>query len=153
MAQTPLELLTVIAAPALITNASSVLILSTSNRFARAVDRSRALAVQVGRDEIDPFVRSTTATLYALARRRTRFVARALMAFYVAVGSFAFGTFSGLLAIAIEHLGAEAAGPYLNAVSLSAVTIGTLAITTGAFLLLLESRMTLRGLTIEAAQH
>ena len=40
----PYAVLTLIAAPAILTNASSVLALSTSNRFARAVDRQRQLS-------------------------------------------------------------------------------------------------------------
>jgi len=39
----PFAILTFIAAPALLTNASSLLALGTSNRFARNVDRARAL--------------------------------------------------------------------------------------------------------------
>ena len=44
--QDAFQVLTFIAAPALLTNASSVLVLSTSNRFARAIDRVRYLAEQ-----------------------------------------------------------------------------------------------------------
>src|SRR5882672_7907964 len=40
----PFAVLSFIVAPAVLTNASSVLILSTSNRLARAVDRTRALS-------------------------------------------------------------------------------------------------------------
>ena len=39
----PFAILTFIAAPAVLTNASSVLALGTSNRFARAIDRTRAM--------------------------------------------------------------------------------------------------------------
>lgn len=40
----PFQILTLIVAPAVLTNSSAVLSLSTSNRFARAVDRSLARA-------------------------------------------------------------------------------------------------------------
>ena len=40
----PFAALTFIAAPALLTNASSLLLMGTTNRLARAVDRVRALA-------------------------------------------------------------------------------------------------------------
>src|SRR3954468_11632326 len=39
----PFAILTFIAAPAILTNASSVLALGTSNRFARTIDRMRAM--------------------------------------------------------------------------------------------------------------
>lgn len=43
----PFAALSLIVAPAILTNASSVLAMSTSNRLARAVDRARELARQL----------------------------------------------------------------------------------------------------------
>lgn len=40
----PLGILTFIVAPAILTNASSVMALGTANRFARAIDRARELS-------------------------------------------------------------------------------------------------------------
>jgi hypothetical protein len=44
----PLNALTFIVAPAILTNASSVMTMGISNRFARAVDRVRMLTALVG---------------------------------------------------------------------------------------------------------
>jgi branched-subunit amino acid transport protein len=44
LANSPFAVLTAIVAPAILTNASSVLALGTSNRFARVVDRTRVVA-------------------------------------------------------------------------------------------------------------
>ena len=49
LATNPFGILTFIVAPAILTNASSVMALGTSNRFARAIDRARALSSQVER--------------------------------------------------------------------------------------------------------
>src|ERR1700760_1596577 len=95
--QNAFELLTVIAAPALITNASSVLVLSTSNRFARAVDRSRPLRAELAGSDHDERSLFLHSPLHHFIRRRTLILVRALTSFYVAVGSFAFGTFTGLV--------------------------------------------------------
>ena len=43
----PFAALSLIVAPAVLTNASSILVLSTSNRLARAIDRARHLATQL----------------------------------------------------------------------------------------------------------
>jgi len=43
----PFAVLSLIVAPAVLTNASSVLAMSTSNRLARAVDRARELSKQL----------------------------------------------------------------------------------------------------------
>jgi hypothetical protein len=48
----PFTSLTLIAAPAVLTNASSVLALGTSNRFARAIDRARALAAILEKETV-----------------------------------------------------------------------------------------------------
>ncbi len=49
MAPNPFAALSLIAAPAVLTNASSLLILSTSNRLARAVDRARQMTTELER--------------------------------------------------------------------------------------------------------
>lgn len=153
MAQTPLELLTVIAAPALITNASSVLVLSTSNRFARAVDRSRAMAVELAKGGTDQPSRISLLRSHQIAKRRTLILVRAMATFYLAVGSFASGTFTGLIGAAVEHFGFERVAPYFTAAALGLVAVGTLSIATGAVMLVMESQLALRGLAEEASAH
>ena len=131
------QLLTFIAAPALLTNASSVLILSTSNRFARAVDRARMLAgdpASAGPGDIER------------ATRRALTLNRALTAFYIAVSSFAIGTFSELLGGGIASLGKAEIAPVITGFGLFVATIGTVAIATGAAFLVAETWDAYRGL-------
>jgi hypothetical protein len=136
------QLLTFIAAPALLTNASSVLILSTSNRFARAVDRARMLAARdagtVEADDIDRVI------------RRALTLNRALTAFYVAVSSFAVGTFSELLGGGIASLGKTEIAPAITQFGLLVATIGTIAIATGAAFWVVETWDAFSGLRGEA---
>src|SRR5438045_9696699 len=47
VAGNPFAVLTAVVAPAILTNASSVLALGTSNRLARVVDRTRIVAAQL----------------------------------------------------------------------------------------------------------
>jgi branched-subunit amino acid transport protein len=85
----PFAVLTAIVAPAILTNASSVLALGTSNRLGRVVDRTRVVysdlaATAAGsREHID-----WTAQLAAL-RARAQMLLRALRLFYAALGLFA----------------------------------------------------------------
>jgi hypothetical protein len=80
--------LTLIAAPAVLTNASSVLALNTANRFGRVVDRSRQLAMDIEKmGKTDPE--------YALRRRqltrlryRAQYLMRAQSFLYFAIGLF-----------------------------------------------------------------
>ena len=49
--ENPFAMLTAIVAPAILTNASSVLSLGTSNRLARVVDRTRQIAAELAKLE------------------------------------------------------------------------------------------------------
>lgn len=138
------QLLTFIAAPALLTNASSLLILSTSNRFARAVDRARSLAERLpdGLNEAD----------LARAMRRALTLNRALTAFYVAVSAFSVGTFGELLGGGIASLSKTEIAPVITELGLGVAAIGTAAIALGAAFLVMETWDAYRGLRSEARE-
>ena len=51
VAADPFSILTVVVAPAVLTNASSVLALGTNNRLARVADRSHAVTAQLAKLE------------------------------------------------------------------------------------------------------
>ncbi|HEY0615180.1 MAG TPA: DUF2721 domain-containing protein [Candidatus Elarobacter sp.] len=140
--QNAFSLLTFIAAPALLTNASSVLVLSTSNRFARAVDRARVLEAKGPAPEHER----------ALVRvvRRALALNRALTSFYVAVASFAIGTFSELLGGGIAAISRGEIAPVITMIGLLVATVGTFAIAIGAGFLVGETWDAYNGLREEA---
>ena len=94
----PLAALSLIAAPAVLTNASSVLIMSTSNRLARAVDRARSMTADLER-ATQAGIAPAPGELMELAstERRTLMLLHALRAFYVALGGFAASAFLSLI--------------------------------------------------------
>jgi energy-converting hydrogenase Eha subunit E len=139
--QNAFQLLTFIAAPALLTNASTVLVLSTSNRFARAVDRARNLEESYVPDRAQALARVT---------RRALALNRALTAFYVAIASFATGTFSELLGGGVAAIVRGEIAPVITMVGLFVATIGTIAIATGAAFLVAETWDAYSGLREEA---
>jgi hypothetical protein len=142
--QNAFQLLTFIAAPALLTNASTVLVLSTSNRFARAVDRARKL-------EDSPAEPDRAQALMRVTRRALA-LNRALTSFYVAVASFAIGTFSELLGGGVATMVRGEIAPVITMVGLFVATIGTAAIATGAAFLVAETWDAYRGLREEARE-
>ena len=86
ISENPFAVLTLVAAPALLTNATSVLALSTINRILRSGDRMRALAGQL---ESGGNSREKHAFLLAQVERVERqsvLLLRALHAVYVALG-------------------------------------------------------------------
>src|SRR5437660_12733729 len=94
----PFSVLTFIVAPAILTNASSVMTMGTSTRFARAIDRVRALSSQVENqqtaegEEADLRMRQLRA-----AEKRTLMLLHAMSAFYTSVGAFAAASLISLL--------------------------------------------------------
>src|SRR5205814_8921112 len=94
----PFGILTFIVAPAILTNASSVMALGTSNRFARAIDRARSLSAELeGKvPETDPEAARTMRRI-GFTEVRARLLVRALTAFYLSVGSFCAAALIALL--------------------------------------------------------
>src|SRR5690606_27097278 len=83
----PFAVLSFIVAPAILTNASSLLAMSTSNRLARAVDRERELTKQL-EGSGDPGAAETDRRLRQLssAEQRALMLIQALRSFYEALG-------------------------------------------------------------------
>src|SRR5688572_1296747 len=94
----PFAVLSLIAAPAILTNASSVLAMSTSNRLARAVDRARDLTRQLeaAEDLTTPTAQRQLRDL-AAAEDRSLLLVRALRSAYVALSGFATAALVSLL--------------------------------------------------------
>ena len=89
IAENPFAVLTAIVAPAILTNASSVLALGTSNRLARVVDRTRVVAAELDKFELEsPEYQMWAAQLEPLGVR-TQLLVKALRLFYAGLGLFA----------------------------------------------------------------
>ena len=92
-ADNPFVVFTVIAAPAVMTNAAAIMSLTTSNRLARAVDRSRALVAELKKAEGESAEeRSLHLREVEVARQRAELLIQALAAFQVAFAAFATAT-------------------------------------------------------------
>jgi hypothetical protein len=139
--QNPLQSLTFIAAPALLTNACSLLVLSTSNRFARAVDRTRLLAKTQNEDQGKSLRR---------AERRALILVRALTGFYTGVGAFACSTFMGLFGSALQTIGQARGLTFFTEAALALAVIGVMSIAIAATFLVRETWIAYNGLIIEA---
>ncbi len=156
LGSSPFAVLTFIAAPAILTNASCVLTLSTSNRFARAIDRTRTLAglLQSHQQEnvrepwLSENVRLEVKQLH-LAERRVLLLVRALTAFYWSMGSFALGALTSLLGASLNVSGYQGGTQVVLFLAFAAGVSGVGGLVIGASLLVLETRVTLRLLREE----
>jgi len=151
LAANPFTVMTLIAGPAVLTNASSVLALGTSNHFARAIDRARALSTQLEAEtsEADPLTPMRVRQLYRLEARALHLL-HALRAFYLALGSFAAASLISLIGASLAT--SEHHIIFRVSLGLAVVTgiVGVGGLVFGCSLLVEETRLAMRNITEEA---
>ncbi len=151
-AANPFTALSLIAAPAVLTNACSVLVMSTSNRLARTIDRARELTRQLEAKHAAPDAGSVPSedaqdalALRELqyAEKRALMLVRALQRFYFALSGFAGSAFLSILgAVIVTSLPSAVA----KAFEVIAVLVGVgavAAVVSGGLLLVHETRIAL----------
>ncbi len=150
LTDSPFAALTFIAAPALLTNAASVLLLGTSNRLARAVDRVRIVAERLDHHASPGSVTDREVGDLERAERRVRVIVSALTAFYLAVAAFAFSTMVALLGASFLSPGETALLPVVVRTTIASAVVGVASIVFGSLSLVFESRLTFALLHAEA---
>jgi uncharacterized protein DUF2721 len=150
--RTALGALSFIVAPAVLTNASSILVLSTSNRLARAVDRMRVVSAHL---EQSPGARDGTTALRMKeldsSERRALMLLNALRCFYASLGSFAISAITSLLGATLADGGFARLSAALELVALGAGVVAVTGLVLGCVLLLRETRIAVRTVSEEAA--
>ncbi len=146
LSDNPFAVLSFIAAPAILTNASTLLTLSTSNRLARASDRARAAAAEVLAAPTSDQATRRCRTDFQMATRRAQLLVAALRQFYFAAGAFAaaacvalLGAFAGYFNVPFLPL----AGQILT---IGAAIAGVASLVRGSLTLLAETRLALETL-------
>ena len=146
----PFAVLTAIVAPAILTNASSVLALGTSNRLGRVVDRTRVVYGDLAASQACSKEHQAWSEQLGALRIRADMLLRALRLFYAALGLFA--------ASALVSVGGSIAAFYGQrllfeisaglAVLTGASAVAGLAI--GCWLMVHETRLAVQSLAAEA---
>jgi len=151
LSDNPFASLSLIAAPAVLTNASSVLALGTSNRFARAIDRARALSTLLEKEEVNANP-MTIMRVHQLNRieRRSLILLYALQLFYLALGSFAASALVSLLGACLASSTHHIIFRVTLAIAGVTGTIGVGSIVIGCILLVGETRMAVKNVHEEA---
>ena len=147
----PFAVLTAIVAPAILTNASSVLALGTASRLGRVVDRTRIVARDLAGYTPDSSEhRAWMAQLQAL-RTRSQMLVRALSLFYAALGLFASSAFISLGGSIAAFYGQRI--PFLVAAALAILTGGAAVagLSFGCALMARETQLAVKTLADEAA--
>ena len=145
MDSNPCAVLSLIVAPAILTNATSLLIMSTGNRLARAVDRARELSKQL--EETQKFDSEDSVRRLGeldATEQRTLLLLNSLRSFYVALGAFASSAFVSLIGAVFAP--AQLA-IFVVPMELAAIVAGLVAVASmvhGTVLLLRETRIAVR---------
>jgi hypothetical protein len=140
------HVLTAMVTPAVLISACGMLVMSTSNRLARIVDRVRQLSHEMERlaggprDEETELRWNACEAQLDLQVRRGRLIQRALTSFYVALGTFVATT---------AALGLAALSPAWTGVPPLLGILGTLVLLYGSVILIRETTLALRSIDVE----
>jgi hypothetical protein len=146
----PFAILTFISAPAVLTNASCVLLFGTGNRYGRAIDRMHELSDIVERgtnlqeDELRLRIRQLEA-----GETRTLLIVRALTCFYTAVAGFVASTLVSLIGAVLVSMRIERGVSFSFALAFLAGVVGVFSMITGAVMLARETTFSFRVLRVE----
>ena len=146
----PFAALTIVVAPAILTNASSVLCLGTGNRLARVGDRTRAVWAELAR--VGP-----NGDNHALYRRqleglekRFNLVLRALKLFYMSLASFAAAALISLLGSIFTVTSLKAGFAATALLGLLSGMAGVVGLVVGCAMMVQETRLAVENLAQEA---
>ena len=139
----PFAALSLIVAPAILTNACSILILSTSNRFARTVDRSRELAreLEAANDFTSETGRRRLREL-GMAEERSLLLLRAMRGAYVGLSGFAAAALLSLVGAVLVPVGETHLVQLVESLAILAGIVAVAALIHASVLLVRETRLT-----------
>ena len=144
----PFAALTTVVAPAVLTNACSVLCLGTANRIARVVDRSREIAADV--EKMPHERRLQSEAQLAGLRRRAKLLFFSLRLLYASLGAFATAALVSVVGAASASFGVEWAATAAAALALFSGAAGVGGTVTGCTLMVEEVRLALKQIAEEA---
>jgi uncharacterized protein DUF2721 len=150
LSSSPFAALTIIVAPAILTNASSVLSLGTGNRIARVVDRTRVLASELaGLDPASALAATYRAHLERL-KVRSQMLLRALRCFYASIGAFASAALISVMGAILATSAGDAIFRAMAILSFVAGSIGVGGLVIGCAVMVRETQLAVRFLEREA---
>lgn len=147
MMDNPFALLSFLAAPAILTNASTLLVLSTSNRLARASDLARAShgKILASTSSDDPMLLERGE--FESACQRAKMLVMALSNYYFSAGAFAGGTCIALLGAFAGYFHVDKVAMVAQALTAVAAVLGVGGLVMGSVKLVAETRLALRSLS------
>ena len=143
MTQNPFAIITIIGAPAILTNASSILGLSTSSRLMKCLETIGGLEKKLENPQLDATIKSIHIEQSRLAHKQSRNFLRALRASYTSLAAFAFSCFVALTGSILILFGVQAIAQLFAVLSLASGSLGVLGLVWSSVELIVASRITL----------
>lgn len=151
LTQSPFAVVTFIVAPALLTNASSVLAMSTINRMLRTRDRMSELYAQSESPATSEEEAQRIIVQVNRAEQQALLLLGALRSIYVALGAFAAATLDTLLAAVAEQIHLGSWGRPLTFIGIILGIVGVSGLIFGTIHLFKATRLSLMNIREEAA--
>jgi hypothetical protein len=146
----PFAVLTAIVAPAILTNASSVLALGTSNRLGRVVDRTRVVYSDMARSAPGSFEFGEWMEQLTALRTRGQMLLRALRLFYAALGLFAASALVSVGGSVAAYYGQKSLFQVAAALAVMTGASAVIGLASGCTWMVRETRLAVQSLSKEA---
>ena len=149
LADSPFAVLTAVVAPAILTNACSVLSLGTGNRIARVVDRTRAIVHELGSMTADSPEYQWRSRHLEMLHTRGNLLIKALRLFYASLGEFAASALLSVIGASLVYYDLHTA---FQTCAVIALVVGVLAVTgavTGCVLMVRETTLAVASVNEE----
>jgi hypothetical protein len=149
----PFSILTVVVAPAVLTNASSVLALGTNNRLARVADRAHAVTAQLANLEPGARDREISSGELATLQTRAQLLLRALRYFYLGLGLFASSALISIAGSIVVYYGWPSAFRIAAGIGVACGASAVIALVCGCVMMIRETQLAVKGLADDAKSH
>lgn len=149
-ADNPFAVLTAIVAPAILTNACSVLSLGTSNRIARVVDRTRVVYRELESLPHDSGHYRELVVQLSLLEERAQYLFRSLRLFYISLGCFVASALISIVGSAMAFYHFTLGFRVLATLGLITGLLGVCSLVAGSALMVAEVRAAISQITHEA---
>src|ERR1700723_2068169 len=149
----PFSILTIVVAPAVLANASSVLALGTNNRPARAAHRTHPLTAQLS--NLQPGARNYEIAKAELPPLQTRaqLLLGALRCFYLGLGLFASSALISIAGSILVYYGGRKGVPVAAGIAVLCGASAVISLVCGCVLMIRETQLAVKGLAYDAKAH
>lgn len=151
LSQNPFAVLSLVAAPALLTNASAVLVLSTVNRILRTSDRMRALSAELEKKEIPTERRNFLIAQVSRVERQSVLLLRGLHSIYVALGCFSTASLIAMMGGGLAQSPWKTLSQVMVVIGVIVGVTGVSGLVWGSRHLLMATKISIQNIKEEAA--